>query len=399
MEHNISTTEIEPRADFFIEGERYYNFYLKLIDQAQVCIHLQTYIFTMDHFGQQVQTALIRAARRGVKIYIIVDGIGSNQYSRKSELELQTEDIYFCRFNGVSSFKFLYQWGRRLHHKILLVDQLKAIVGGINVTTSGYNHPQIMQQLDFAVYLEGSVVIDLARCCQNIFKNSFDSKININLQPVQMNLHKYKKSDLKIQLSINDWARQRYQITNQYLHLLDIAETELTIINSYFFPTLLFIKKLIAAKKRGVRIRLILPNMSDWPSVVFASQYLYKYFLDHGFEIYEWNKSVLHGKLATVDGLYSTLGSFNLSHTGFYQNLELNINIKSELFTKNVDILIQDIIDIGCQKITYKSFNLKSTLKIRMLRFLCYVILSAISRLSILFTFQNRNSNRHKKLN
>ncbi len=398
MEHNISTEEIEPRVDFFVEGQRYYNFYLNLIEQSQLCIHLQTYIFTTDQFGQQVQSALIRAARRGVKIYIVVDSIGSKQYSNKSELELKAENIYFCRFNGMFSFKFLYQWGRRLHHKILLVDQLKAIVGGINVTTSGYNHPETLQQLDFAVYLEGPVVIDLARCCQNIFNKSFGTNMNINFHPIQFNIQKYKKSDLKVQLSINDWVHQRYQITNQYLHLLDIAKNELTIINSYFFPTVLFIKKLIAAKKRGVRIRLILPNRSDWPSFVFASQYLYEYFLDHGFEIYEWNKSILHGKLATVDGLYSTLGSFNLSHTGFYQNLELNINIKSAAFTKNIDLLINDIIDIGCQKITYKYFNLKNTPKIRMLRFSCYMILSVISRLSIIFTFQHKYANKHKKL-
>ena len=286
MEHNIlSPIEIEPCAVFFIEGEKYYNFYLNLINKAQSCIHLQTYIFTTDHFGQQVQSALIRAARRGVKIYVIVDSIGSKQYSDKSALELQAENILFCRFNGVFSFKFLYQWGRRLHHKILLVDQLKAVVGGINVTTSGYNHPQILQQLDFAVYLEGPVILDLVRFCQNIFKKSFNSKTNTYLQPVQTNLFKYKKSDLKIQLSINDWVHQRYEITNQYLRLIDIAETELTIINSYFFPTIVFIQKLIAARKRGVRVRLILPNRSDWPSVIFASQYLYKYFLDHDFEI------------------------------------------------------------------------------------------------------------------
>ncbi len=390
-EHVSATT-----ADFYIEGSNYFNKYIELIDRAQKTIHLQTYIFEMDDFGQRVHQALIRAAQRGVKVYLLFDSVGSKEFSDIDFLKLIDGGVHSLRFNGFN-LKWLYQWGRRLHHKILLIDQQQALIGGINVTTSGYGQHGPNQQLDFAVLLEGQVVEELVRYCESIFKRAGGRLIPVKKNDI-VRLNREKPLIYNVRISINDWVFRRWQITRQYSSWTKRAKKEITIINSYFFPSRRFMRRLVIAASKGVRVRLILPKISDWPSYILASQYLYSYFLHRGVEIYEWKKSILHGKLATVDGEFSTLGSFNLNYTSYQQNLEMNVDFYSKEFTSRINTTIEDLIVTGCEKVNSIEFLQKSSLKVRFLRLFFYLILSVIANFSVLLTYQEDSAaNRRKK--
>jgi cardiolipin synthase len=377
------------RSDFFLEGAKYYRMYVELINQAQQRIHLQTYIFEMDSFGSDVHAALIRAARRGVEIYFLIDSVGSKQLSSGHTLALAQEGIHVQRFNGIA-IRWLYQWGRRLHHKILLVDDRQAFVGGINVTTSGYGHHGLNQQLDFAVLLEGPVIDELVRYCEFVFRKAGGSLATRSVKKALPIVPPGQAVDLKI--SINDWVYRRWNITRRYDQLTNHAKKEITIINSYFFPRRRFMRKLTAAARRGVRVRLILPSLSDWPSYILASQYLYAYFLQRGVEIYEWKKSILHGKLATVDGRFATVGSFNLNYTSYQQNLEMNIDFYSKDFTNHLNEIIEELIQMGCEKLDPQKFAQTANLKIRFLRLFYYMLLSVIANFSVLLTYQEEDA-------
>lgn len=280
--------------------------------------------------------------------------------------------------------------GRRLHHKILIIDQIKAIVGGINVTTSGYGHKYKTQQLDFAVYLEGPILVSMNEYCHNLFQSSYPYNLPlrfINFQNIKLN---YFKKYIKLKISINDCINRKWQITKQYSQLVQSAKTNITIMNPYFFPRKKFIDQLVSAAQRGVRVRLILPLISDWPSYLIASEYLYFYFLNNNIEIYKWTKSVLHGKLATVDGHYTTIGSFNLNYTSYQQNLELNLDIDSVDFTKEIDRVIEKLIEDGCEKIDFNLFNKSSSYLVQILRFINYTILSCLPTASVSLIFQEK---------
>lgn len=386
MKRHFFTLNSESEAHFFLEGENYFNFYIDLIQSAKKIIHLQIYIFEMDSFGQRVFEALISAAQRGVKVYLAIDGVGSRLFTNDDEELLILNGITVCRFNEIN-LRWFYQWGRRLHHKILLVDDEQAIVGGINVTTSGYGHKHNSQQLDFAVSLTGTVVTEIAEYCQFVFSKACQKSIAFDAV-VETAPAKSAEGDMNLKISINDWVYRRRQITNSYSTVTEKAKREITIINSYFFPRKKFMKQLVDAVGRGVRVRLVLPAISDWPSSILASQYLYDYFLKNGVEIYQWKNSVLHGKLATVDGYYSTIGSFNLNYTSYNQNLEMNVDIFSKKFTTQVDSIINEIILVGCEKIEKEAFVKKTTLRLRFLRFAFYAILSIVSSFSVTLTYQ-----------
>ncbi len=397
MKYDFSGITKGNKADFMLEGVSYYDSYVQMIDEAIDCIHLQTYIFEIDKFGVRVHAALIRAAKRGIKVYMIIDSVGSKEFNSKNEADLIAAGVHFVRFNSLH-IRWLYQWGRRMHHKILLADYNKAIVGGINVTTSGYGNENVIgQQLDFAVYLEGPIIFQLSRYCQSVFKKSFPKHMYFVTPPQSA----AQKENLSLQISINDWVYRRWQISQRFSRITKLAEKEITIVNSYFFPRHKFMRQLIEAAKRGVRVRLILPKISDWPSYILASQYLYENLIKNGVEIYQWEKSILHGKLATVDGKLSTLGSFNLNYTSYQQNLEMNIEVFSENYTANLNAVIDEIINVGCEKVEVKDLLENSPLRIRIMRRFFYVIVSIIANFSVILTYQEDGSHktRNKYLN
>lgn len=392
MKHNFSKVTSGNRANFFLEGDLYFSRYLDLINSARDSIHLQTYIFEMDTFGTLVHQALREASERGVKVHLLIDSVGSKNFSAKNETDLiVNKNVYFHRFNGLN-YKWFYQWGRRLHHKILLIDHEKAIVGGINVTTSGYGHDNVHQQLDFAVELEGPIIYELSHYCQYVFRKACQKNISMGFVNSKSLTNKECPHLVDLKVSINDWVYKRKEITQEYSVLTKVAKKQITIINSYFFPRKKFMKQLAQAAKRGVKVRLILPKFSDWPSYILASQYLYSYFLKNGVEIYQWRKSILHGKLATVDEKFSTIGSYNLNYTSYQQNLEMNIDILSEKFTHNLNEAIETIIEVGCEKIDIKDFLEKTTWRIKFLRFFFYVVASTIANFSISLIYQEDNN-------
>ncbi|MEK6627874.1 MAG: phospholipase D-like domain-containing protein [Bdellovibrionota bacterium] len=378
---------------FFEEGEAYYKHFLKMIADAKGVIHLQTYIFEMDNFGTEVKNELIRASLRGVKVYLLVDAVGSKKLREGVISEFQSAGVFFCLFNEISIRNWVgnwaVRWGRRLHHKILLVDSV-ALVGGINVISASFGHKNVEPYLDFAVHIDGSVIKDLSKYCETTFRRNYVKPIVFGFHPFHSKPNSHSGMSLKI--SINDWILRRWQITQQYSHLVRSAKSDIVIINSYFFPRKKFMKQLIAAAHRGVRVRLILPKYSDWPSYVLATQYLYSYFLKNGVEIYQWKKSILHGKLATVDNSSATIGSFNLNYTSYQQNLEMNVDLFSSEFTQNLNRKIDTWIVESCEKIDKKKITKKTTFKTYLAQIFFYTILSLVANFSVAVTVRGLKS-------
>jgi cardiolipin synthase len=394
MDHNFFQVTQNNKVRMVLDGPEFYEEFVELIRKAKTVIHLQTYIFWMDEFGSKVHEELIKAVERKVQVFVLVDSVGSRLFTAEAEKKLLDAGVNFLRFNSLH-FNWLYRWGRRLHHKVLLIDDEEALVGGINVTYTGGNN-SLNPQLDFAVYLKGPAIPKLSLYCQSVFKINLNKKIvfprNIN------HVHGYPEG-AAIKILINDWVFRRWQITKHYTKLTHKAKNEITIINSYFFPRRTFMKQLVEARKRGVRVRLILPKYSDWPSYVLASEYLYKYFLQNDVEIYQWTKSILHGKLATIDDHWATVGSFNLNYTSYQQNLEMNVNIYSEEFTSDLKKLIENIISEGCVKLDAETFKVSSPVSLRMKRFFYYVILALVANFSIGLIYQEDNNKENRFYN
>ncbi len=361
------------RIYFYSDGHDYQENYINTIESAQEEIVLQTYIFQMDNFGTRVFEALKEALRRQVKVSLLLDSIGSAEFPQDLRESFQNEGGLLEFFNSIK-WKNVRHWGRRLHHKVLLVDRRKAFVGGINVIDcfdEGFDRPR----LDFAVLIDNHDFTFLYHYCHDLVLNKRSKKFM------------KESSHENFSLSVNDWIYNRWSISQDYKRMLENAQSSVDIINSYFFPRWKFLKKLAQAAKRGVRVRLFLPRYSDWQSHVYASEFFYSYLLKNGVEIYQWKCSVVHGKMAVIDKKLCSVGSFNLHYTSYQGNLEMNVNFKEEEAMKEVNYFVHTTLMMNSEKVSFNSLREFSWIR-KLQQLFYYVIVSTVSSFSLGFTHQ-----------
>ena len=153
---------------------------------------------------------------------------------------------------------------------------------------------------------------------------------------------------------------------------------------SYFLPGIRIINALKKASKNKVKIKLILSGISDLPMTRRATCFLYNKLLHYDIELYEWDKSILHGKAAVIDGYWTTIGSFNLNNLSSYGSLEMNVEINSATFSQMYQSHLEEII-LQCERITPESLKMKTNVFTKFINLLSYSV-TRIIELMITFT-------------
>lgn len=352
-------------------GEDYFLRLRNIITEAKHEIHLQTYTFEDDITGLEIAEALKKAADRKVKIYILVDGYGSAKLPNAFLEDLGEYGINIRFFSPLFSKNNFYL-GRRLHHKVVVVDDEIVLIGGVNIanTYRGSNTEQAW--LDYAVEIESKTIAQpLQQVCKNIYLKKSSKKLNI----IQSNFNNINETSVNILR--NDRVLQRNEISNAYINALQKADKEVIIVASYFLPGIRLSNALKKAAKRGVKIKIILSGVSDLPIVMRATHYLYSSLLKQNIELFEWKKSVLHGKLAVADSKWSTIGSFNLNHLSSYASIEMNAEINSPEFSKNLYNHLIDIIG-QCEKISSQTLIVRNGIFARFINWIAYRLIRIV---------------------
>lgn len=334
------------RITFLQSGSSFFNEFTAQIEAAKRSISIQTYKLDDEITGQKIAEALIRAVKRGVDVDLVVDGFGSIELNSEFENYLKDNGIQFRFFSKISLFKNL-RIGRRLHHKIAVFDQQTAMVGGINLATKYEGTDSQMPWLDFGVLIEGSICKQFEKICFLIEEKAFVG------MPKQSPDVATNFSATNINIRQNDWLRKRSQILRSYLMAVQNSEKSIILFASYFLPGYRLRKALENAAKRGVKIKVVLSGISDIPFFHNASKYLYKWLQKNNIKVYEWTPTVLHAKLAVIDGEWMTIGSFNLNHLSAYASIELNVDILSKPFVHEVTTKLKQLIEQGCEEIKY----------------------------------------------
>jgi cardiolipin synthase A/B len=367
-------------------GKEYFNLMLKLIEQAKDTIHLQTYIFDDDETGTSIANALKEVAKRKVKVYLIVDGYASKRMSKEFIKELQMAGIHFRFFDPIFKSKYFY-FGRRLHQKVFVADTRYALVSGINITNRYNDRPGYPAWLDFAVFVEGEAAKELCVLCWKTWKG-FPAKMGLTPceeHPLKFEIAPEKSSLVRIRR--NDWVRAKTQISRSYNEMLINAKSHIILLSSYFMPGDIIKKNFIKAIKKGVKIKVILAGLSDVKVAKYAERYIYDWLLRNNIEIYEYQGNVLHGKLSVCDGEWLTIGSYNINNISAYASIELNLDISNPAFAKNIEDILEGLINEKCVRITQSSFKKSSNIFNRFARWISYEFI----RLAFyLFTFYFR---------
>jgi cardiolipin synthase len=357
-----------------IGNEKLLNLIIRDIEQANDTIHIQMYIIADDFVGNKIKEALIRAAKRKVNIFIVADAYGSHELPNTYIQELKDNNIYFRFFNKIIPFKN-WQFGRRLHHKIITIDDKIAYTGGINLADKYFlNTPW----LDFVVRTDNhEIVLALKELCAIIY----------NKKP-------FKKPKYPPQILINDYARNKIDISRTYKKLISEAQSEILIIAAYFLPSLSFRRKLKKSIKKGVSITFLTGETSDVKIVKYAMEHLYYWMLKKNIRLLEYQPSIVHGKLMVADNKIITVGSYNLNKLSDVGSLELNFLINDASFIEEFNTLFTYQILPNCKQIdiTYTQ-HLAFWKKIR--NYISYYIVRI--GLRVLTFFNRKEKNLHPK--
>ncbi len=352
-----STSAFNPhnKVAFVQGGAGFFDELEALIRGARRIIHFQTYIFAEDATGHRIRDALVAAAGRGVTVYLLCDGYATT-FSQASKRAFASAGIRFRYFEPLFSGRRFY-FGRRLHHKVVTADERYALVGGINIADKYHGVPPEPPWLDFAVRVEGQAALSLHMICESLWSRSMPGRILPNLERKAVFAPDENRNPVQVRVRRNDWVRGQIQIMRSYAEMLNRSRHGLIIVSSYFLPSRLFRQRLQNAARRGVRVRVVLAGVSDVRLSLHAARYLYGWMLGNGLEVYEYTRSVLHGKLATSDGLWMTVGSYNINSLSSTASVELNLDIREPDFVKAVDDRLEAIIRDDCRRITAEDYS------------------------------------------
>jgi len=371
-------------------GKQYFDLLIRLISSAQEYIHLQVYIYEPDETGQLVAEALVAAARRGVAVYVLVDGYGSQRMKRSFTNQFRANGIHFRVFEPLLKSKHFYI-GRRMHQKVLVVDARYAVVTGANIGDKYNDRPKQSAWLDFALCVEGAVAVNLCEWCWMTWKNfQRIPKAFALCRPSSTQVNLPCDAIAAVRMRRNDWVRRKYDITRTYKAIFREAKDRVILLSSYFLPGAAVRKDISSAVKRGVKVQLIVCSRMDVPLVKDAERFMYGWLLQHGVEIHEYFGNMLHGKLATCDEDWMTIGSFNVNDLSARVSVELNLDVQGKPFVQRTIRELQQIMENHCVRIQSDKFTAENNLRRRLTRWFAFKVLRIIFFLGTFYMKQER---------
>lgn len=353
------------------------------LDRSRYDIYLETYIFENDATGRQIAEALTRAASRGVKVHLLIDGYGSKDLPRSMLERLQADGVKTLIFRPrISPWTFQRRRLRRMHRKIVVVDREIAFVGGINMIDDRTVLGDLSSRYDYAVAVEGPLVdvirFSVQRLWSSVAWNSFH-KGTVWGEPLPVST--FTGGSMRAAFLMRDNFHHRRDIEVAYLQAIGQAKSEIILAHAYFLPGIAFRHALIDAAERGVRVVLLLQGRVEIFLEHFASRALYGHFLDAGIEIYEYSKTFLHAKVAVIDGHWATVGSSNIDPFSLLLSLEANLVIDDEAFATNLSQSLKRTIETDGQQILTASWK-QQPVSLRFLSWLCYGFLRLMQSIS-----------------
>jgi cardiolipin synthase A/B len=315
--HTAIERRVVESVDLLDGGCQAYPRMLFAIARAQRSVHLEVYAFAPSAVGSSFVEALGQAANRGVRVRVVIDGWGSARGGRAVAAALREAGCAVRIHNRLRAL-LVGRFGRN-HRKILLVDDEVAFLGGINIGDENVSVGVRLGWADLALEIRGPQCAHLGRMIRREPNHLVHSSLRIYLSRLG-----------------GGWRLRR-----RYLQAFASARQRIDVAHGYFLPDAGVVRAITAAARRGVQVRLLLAGRSDVAFTRAATRSLYRRLLAAGVSIHEWSRSILHAKVATVDGRRLLIGSFNLDPFSL-ANLEALVEVEDTPVVAQGEAWIQD---------------------------------------------------------
>ena len=307
---------------------------LAAIRGAKVSISFETYIYWSGVIGQEFSDALAERAEAGVPVNVTIDWLGSVKMDQNLLDRMEAAGVILHRYRPLHWYN-LSRMNNRTHRKLLVVDGKIGFTGGVGVAdhwTGGATDPEHWRDSHFRI--EGPVVAQFqAAFNDNWIKQTGDVVNGASYFPFIAPV----PGGVRSQMFLASPAGGSESMHLMYLMAIAASKQTIDLAASYFVPDKLALDALVDARKRGVRIRIVLPGEHiDSEAVRLRSRALWGDLLEAGVEIQEYSPTMMHTKMLIIDGLMVSVGSTNFDIRSFQLNDEASLNIYDESFAREM---------------------------------------------------------------
>ncbi len=308
-------------VEFLFDGETVLPSILESVREARRSIVVEMYHFAADFIGRAFARALAERANAGVQVRVLVDAAGSRHTPRSFFGWMRERGVRVQSVNPIRKFLLhgpIFRW--RDHRKLVLIDGAAAIVGGANLSR---DYAPVREGgggwRDAAIRVTGPIVDALSASFEKQWKETASAADRVAPREPAAPAGEVPMTILE------SHPFGPGPFASVFRHAVNQARRRIWIANPYFLPPRSFRKALRRAARRGVDVRILVPRRSDLPFVLRASQRSYARFLRSGIRLFEWPGTMMHSKAAVIDGLWSTIGSYNIDPLSLLVNRELNV--------------------------------------------------------------------------
>lgn len=324
-----------------IDGEEYFSALLHDIHLAQRSIFVETYILEGGHVTARILDALSIAARRGVRVCLLVDGVGSADWISNTLASRRLPPFEVRVYHplpwqalpqfigiGASYFKKIIDLmgivNRRDHKKMVLIDERVAFIGSINLSDV---HIQADERRagwhDVAIRVESTDCEELKELFFATWYRSWRMCSSDGLSPPLRKTFLMRRKHHSLILR-NDTRFVRFKAYSGRLKMMARAKERIWIANAYFVPSRGVQRALMRAAARGVDVRILLTAQSDVQFMPWVARTYYAALIRCGVRLFEYQPKILHSKLIYIDD-FAIIGSSNLNHRSLLHDLELDV--------------------------------------------------------------------------
>jgi cardiolipin synthase len=328
------------RCEVINDGDLFFTTLEAAINSATVSVDVEFYIFATDATGQWFFEVLSRAARRGVVVRILIDGIGSTAFARAYRDRAKAAGMLLRVFHEPPWERWLW-WQRRRgaserrstwrrmvrrlnhrnHRKVCIIDGRTAFVGSFNVTKY-----HLVSEMGGAAWRDSGVVVEGGEVA--VLVNTFEDIWIGRFQRLRRKIRRKRlRTSPLVRLNVTGTQRR-----DNYLDLLVRllrARQRIWITNAYFVPDGSLLRALSVVAREGVDVRILVPGFSDVVFIPWVTSAFHFGLLSAGVKIFEYRGSVLHAKTMVIDD-WGLIGSSNLNHRSLLHDLEADIVVTDE---------------------------------------------------------------------
>ena len=318
---SISSVSSKSEATILTNGPKTFEDMFDKIDQAKKYICVEFYIFRTDELGICFLEKLMNKAKEGVKIYLLIDFIGSWRFSRKWVKILRQSGVNIQFFSPIKVAFLNYKMNFRNHRKIVVIDGEVGYIGGLNVGNEYISKSEEgLFWRDTHMKVEGEAVQTL----YHLFSLDW-SYCNKEALDIMSEAKAIPCNNGGLQVVASGPDTNKGLIADFYFNLITSAKKSIWIASPYFVPNETIRTSLRIASQKGVEVKLLLPKKNDGFLTQYASQSYFSELLQYGVDIYLYEKGFLHQKIIIVDGLIASLGTANVDMRSFHLNFEANV--------------------------------------------------------------------------